>query len=106
MLLLFACAPKKPKAPGDLLNQNQMSDVLSEMHIADAIANGTKVGNQDSVNQAAINFNQYILTKHNISHEQFTESFNFYKQNPELMDSIYAEVLTKLSSREMLYRGK
>jgi hypothetical protein len=106
LLLLFACAPQKPKAPDNLLNQTQLSDILTEMHLADAIANGTKSGNLDSVNREAISLNAYILEKHQLTREQFMESFDFYKQNPVLMDSVYAEVITKLSSKEMEYRGK
>lgn len=106
MLLLFACAPKKPKAPSDMLSQSQMSDVLSDMHLADAIATSTKAGNQDSINQEKVNLRGFILSKYNISQDQFEESFAYYKQNPVLMDSVYAEVITKLSNEEMKYRGK
>ncbi len=104
ILLLFACAPEKPKAPADALTQQQMSDVLADMHLADAISSG-KMGT-DSANQAAVNYREVIYKKHNTNHQQFTESFNFYKEHPILMDSIYAEVITKLSNKETEYRGK
>ena len=106
LLLLFACSPQKAKAPDHLLSQTQMSDIIAEMHLADAIASGTKAGNVDSVNQEAISLNAFVLEKHQITHEQFMESFDFYRQNPILMDSVYAEVITKLSSQEMEFRGK
>lgn len=103
--MLFACAPEIPHPPSDALSQTQMSDILAEMHVADAIAS-SKVGNADSSNQTAVNYRELIYKKHNTSHEKFTESFNFYKENPILMDSIYAEVITKLSNKETQYRGK
>lgn len=106
MLLLFACAPKKTKAPSDMLTQSQMSDVLSEMHVADAIVSSTKAGNQDSINQEKVNLRAFILHKYNIGQTQFQESFEYYQQNPVLMDSVYAEVITKLSNEEIKYRGK
>ncbi|MES2778930.1 MAG: DUF4296 domain-containing protein [Bacteroidota bacterium] len=105
ILLLFACAPEKPEPPSDALNQGQMSDILAEMHLADVIASG-RVGNSDSINQTAVNYREWIYKKYHTNHEQFTESFNFYKEHPILMDSIYAEVITKLSNKETLYRGK
>jgi hypothetical protein len=83
-----------------------MSGILAEMHLADAIATGNKVGNADSVLQEAISLNAFILEKHQLTREQFMESFNYYKQNPVLMDSVYADVITKLSSEEMEQRGK
>lgn len=82
-----------------------MSDILADMHLADAIASG-KIGNVDSSNQVAVNYREVIYRKHQTTHEQFTESFNFYKDHPVLMDSIYAEVITKLSNKETEYRGK
>lgn len=104
LLLLFACSPQKTKAPANLLDQNQMSDIIAEMHIADAIATGTKAGNADSVNLEAVSLNAFILEKHKLTPEQFKESFEFYRQNPVLMDSVYADVITKLSSMETEYR--
>lgn len=105
ILFLFACAPKKPHPPSDALTQAQMSDILADMHIADAIAS-SKVGNADSSNQAAVNYRELIYKKYNTDHETFNKSFDFYKDNPILMDSIYAEVITKLSNTETQYRGK
>jgi hypothetical protein len=106
MLFLFACAPQKAKAPDHLLDQNQMSDIVAEMHLADAIASGSKTGHTDSILQEVVSLNAFILDKHQITREQFLESFDYYKQNPILMDSMYAEVITKLSSQEMEFRNK
>jgi hypothetical protein len=105
ILLLFACAPPKPQAPSDALTQQQMSDILTDMHLADAIA-GSKPGSSDSINQKAVDFREVIYAKYHTNHQQFVTSFNFYKDNPVLMDSIYAEVITKLSNKETEYRGK
>ncbi len=105
ILTLIACAPPKPKAPKNMLSQSQMSDILTEMHIADAIAT-TNYKQIDSINQAGVNYREFIYTKYQTNHQQFTESFDFYKQNPVLLDSVYAEVVTKLSSKEMQFRGK
>lgn len=105
ILLLFACAPKKPKPPADVLNEQQMSTILADMHLADAIIS-TKTGTTDSLRQAGVNFREFIYEKHHTNHKQFTESFDFYKMNPALMDSVYAEVITKLSRKEVQYRGK
>ncbi len=82
-----------------------MSDILAEMHLADAIAT-SRAGNADSSNQTAVNYRELIYKKYNTNHSTFMESFNFYSANPILMDSIYAEVITKLSAKETQYRGK
>jgi hypothetical protein len=105
LLFLFACAPEKPKPSADMLNQEQMSDIIADMHLADAIIS-MKSGTTDSLRQAGVNMREYIYTKHHTNHQQFTETFEFYKTNPVLMDSVYADVISKLSSKESQYRGK
>lgn len=106
ILLIFGCAPSVPKPPADALNREQMSDILAEMHLADAVASATRAGNNDSINQTAVNYREWIYKKYNTNNEQFNLSFNFYKEHPVLMDSLYAEVITKLSNKETEYRGK
>ena len=106
MLLLFACSPQQPVPPDNTLSTEQMSKILAEMHIADAIAASGLQLNQDSINQKAINYREFIYTKYRTNHSQFMSSFAFYKQNPALMDSIYTEVVTRLSNKETEYRGK
>jgi hypothetical protein len=106
LLLLFACAPKQPKPGSDMLTQSEMSDIITELHIADALAMSNKSGNQDSMKVATVNYRNFIFDKYQTTHTQFLTSFEFYKQNPILLDSLYAEVVTKLSNKEMIYRGK
>ncbi len=103
--VFVGCAPDKPKAPSDLLTQSQMSGIIADMHIADAITT-SKALLPDSANQEAISYREFILKKHNTNKQQFTASLEFYKQNPEQLDSVYAEVITKLSSTETQYLGK
>jgi hypothetical protein len=105
ILLLFGCAPEKPQSPRDMLSQQQMSDIIAEMHLADAIINMKNI-TPDSAKQAGVNLREFIYEKHHTDHKQFTESFEFYKMNPMLMDSVYAEVIIKLSDKESLFRGK
>lgn len=103
--VFVGCAPEKPKAPSDLLSQSQMSSIIADLHIADAIT-ASKVLSPDSANREAIYFRESVFNKHNTNKQQFTASLDFYKQNPEQLDSVYAEVITKLSSTESQYHGK
>lgn len=104
--LLIGCASTETKTPDDVLSKSQMSDLLVEIHISDALASSQAAGSIDGINQMAMNYRGFILKKYKVSEEKFQKSFSFYKENPVLMDSIYADVLTKLSQKEMMYRGK
>lgn len=82
-----------------------MSGIIADLHIADAMV-ATKSLSADSAAQESVNYREYIFQKHQTNKQQFTESLEFYKQNPEQLDSVYAEVITKLSSIESQYLGK
>lgn len=83
-----------------------MSDILAEMHIADIIASKHPTGNIDSIEYTALSYYPAILAKHGVDSNLFYTSFEYYQNHPVLLDSVYAEVITKLSSKEMMYRGK
>ena len=41
--------------------------------------------------------NKLVLVKHGIEKENFYDSYRWYEQHPELMDTIYQQVITQLS---------
>lgn len=83
-----------------------MSDLLTEMHIADIVASQHRTGNFDSIEYTILSYYPAILAKYGVDSALFYQSFDYYRKHPVLLDSVYAEVITKLSSKEMLYRGK
>jgi hypothetical protein len=105
ILCLFACAPEKVNVPGDILSQHRMSEILADMHIADAVTN-MKSLSTDSLRQMGVDYREFIYKKHHTDHTAFSKSFEFYKEHPLMMDSIYAEVITRLSDMEGQYRGQ
>jgi hypothetical protein len=103
---LFSCKPKTHSVPSSVLPANTMSTLLSEMHIADAVTAMQQSGEPDSLNQYLADYKQAILNQYKVSSDQFLASITFYEQHPEMLDSIYAEVITKLSEKETKYRGR
>jgi hypothetical protein len=41
-----------------------------------------------------------IFSKHKITQSEFSETFDFYLNNPKLMDKIYERITEKLSEEE------
>lgn len=74
-----------------------MSGVLLDMHLAESYAQqipgnkGADLKNQDSL----LRFNADILRKHRVTEAQFKTSINWYKQRPDLLDSIYQSILSE-----------
>ena len=74
-----------------------MVDIIVDMHIFDAVmaSEQKKVGKKVQ-NQKYYLYNS-IMEKHNITRERFEKSFKYYQHDFEVMDDIYADVITKLS---------
>lgn len=87
----------KVKPPDDLITRNEMVDIITDMHIFDAVmASEQKKGGKNVQDQKYYLYNS-IMEKYNITRERFEESFKYYQRDFEVMDDIYADVITKLS---------
>jgi hypothetical protein len=90
-----ACKEKEPT-----LSIKTMSSVLKDMHIAEAYAQHMK---KDSTNPTIKNadslfvYNAEILEKHHLNEKEFYKNIDWYKNHPELLDSIYQNILTEIA---------
>ena len=82
------------------LSTEKMSTILTEMHIAEAYGQfvgrdslQTGIKNIDSIKQ----FDASILKENKVTETEFRQSIDWYKSRPELLDSIYQQVLTNIS---------
>lgn len=96
-VILSSCNESKPN---DILDAHQMEAVLTDIYLAEA--NSTLVNDSAhtirnrNIDSLAVYY-KAILTHHNISKEKLTKSVDWYKRNPEDLDTIYARVITDLS---------
>ncbi len=89
MLLLFSCS--KPKG---ILDDRQMTNILTEMHKTDAAMNERGITYGHYKEKAP--YYKFIFTKYNISQAQFDSSLVWYTKNPRLFNNIYEKVLANL----------
>ena len=82
-----------------------MVNVLSDMHIAETMARNT-IHLGDTNVQKVINYYGMIYKKHNITEETFKKSYDYYMQHPLLLDSVYSDIITKLSEKQMHLKAK
>jgi len=104
--LFVACSTK---AGSDVIPANKMQDILIDMHYADTYStmvpdslNAPGNKNKDSLAQ----YYRSILQHHNVSVEDFNESIQWYKINPQELDSVYAAMIPKISKMETVYPNK
>jgi hypothetical protein len=89
IVCLFACK-NEGKAP---LSDDTFASILTDMHIAEAAAEGEFATKKDSI--LKIYYGQ-ILKKHNVSSVDFDSTMAVYSSQPVAFDSLYADVLRRI----------
>ncbi len=101
LLLLISCGGKNnDQRPDDVLPPETMTKILTDMHLAEGYINA-RTGNADSLKQLGVGYRDEIYKTYQTNNEQFKKSFDFYNLHPVILDSIYAEVITALSKKEI-----
>ncbi len=101
-LITLSCNAGKSEiveAPADLLNRQQMSTILTDIHVAESKVNALNIFG-DSLIQANLDHYAIVFAKNNCSQEQFRSSFSYYLSVPVDLDSIYIDVLNNLTLLE------
>ena len=81
--------------PKGVLSQNEMTEVLVDMHKTDALLAEKNISySQYSLKAPYYN---YIFKKHNITKAEFDSSLVWYTKNPKKFDNMYDEVIKKLT---------
>ena len=95
IVLLLACN-SKPKTPKDILPKEKMISVLVDFQLVES-AILQKQNQQKDIKFYTNYYYDYILKKHHITRKEFKRSLDWYKNNMEEMDTIYQEILGRLS---------
>jgi len=95
ILLLSAC----DRRPGGVLNQNDMTSVLTEMHKTDAAMMERGLAYSRYSDKAP--YYKFIFKKYGISKAQFDSSLVWYTKNPRVFGNIYVKVLANLTKLQL-----
>ncbi|MEM6264230.1 MAG: DUF4296 domain-containing protein [Bacteroidota bacterium] len=89
---------KEDAPPEGLLPISDMTEILQELHLIDAGVNKlTKIPRErDSLTQV---YYDAVFRHLEVSREGFYNSYTYYLKEPELMDSIYGDILDNLNQR-------
>ncbi|HEY0261933.1 MAG TPA: DUF4296 domain-containing protein [Chitinophagales bacterium] len=101
-LSFFSCRQNidKPKKPAVFLEQKAMGNLLTEIHLSDAIAQEKANGNLDlekNLSQQGLN---QILQNHKLRKTSFDSLYAYYIKQPELMNEMYQHIITNLSKKQ------
>jgi hypothetical protein len=96
LLNLFACKEEE-KVPEYVWEEEQFIEVLTEFQLAEAIV---RLGYHRDKDSLVINDSLYnaVFRKMNVSRAAFDSNYNYYLNDPKKMESIYEELITRLSA--------
>lgn len=104
-LCFIACKQEAYHLPQDkmenLLLDIQLAEVYSTMAGYDTAQHIT-LKNTDSLAK----FYTEVLQHHQVSLEQFRQSLDWYRQKPDVLDTIYSKVMTKLTRESQKMQNK
>lgn len=98
VFVLLACNKAGDKIPSDILTKEKMILILADRYLAQAHFNLQR--GKDKSTTPLESYYNHIYKIHSTTEEEFNKSFEYYMQHPELLSSVYEEVITELSKRE------
>lgn len=100
LLILTACSGRD-KLPHGILDKPKMTSLISDMLIADAVANERKQKDTAiNIKSLSGSYYQSVFDLHKISKDDFFRSYNYYLNHPDLLkvvlDSAYMNTSKKV----------
>lgn len=98
-LTIASCSEGDSEKPDQVLDENEMVDVLVDVHLAEAVLTRIR-GKGENVEGLTDAYYQKVFEKHEINKKIFDTSMYYYQQNLGEMDEIYEQVITELNKME------
>lgn len=100
LVSLFSCQKKqKGKKPDDLIPQEKMVEVLTEL----SLLQGARSYNRSLLEETGLKTETYLWDKYDIDSLQFVRSSNYYAENYRLYENIYDKVKERLEVLKAAY---
>jgi hypothetical protein len=103
IVLVLACS--KNSVPRGILSEKQITPVLVELHLADAI-NAQQFTMEVNRNNFKEDLYLSILKKFKLDRKVFEASIFYYGKHPDLYKPVYDEVLNRLNEMEVKNKVK
>lgn len=103
-IIFFSCKQNKDevttmKEPANLIPAEKMIDLITDVHIAEALIVQNQTHGQNVPYYTALYF-KTILKKFNITRKDFYENMEYYAYNSRKLEDIYTEVITNLTKKQ------
>lgn len=96
-VLVFSCG--KPKAPQNLLPEDKVVNVLSDLYVVEQKVNGLGL-KRDTSEQIFAKLKDKVFEKNGITDSSFRVSLDYYVDHSSAIESIYSQLVDSLNLRE------
>ena len=104
--LIAACTAPEDERPDNLIAQDKMVDILTEVHIAESQVSRLSLGSLDSSNIAYKHLEGKIFQKFGVDTAAYRKSYIFYSSHPSDMEAIYKQITERLKQRTDTTKSK
>lgn len=98
--LATACQNKVVEAPENLIPEEKMASILTEIHLAEARVTKLNRVSQDSNTLIYKRLEKQIFRKLQVDTAAYSKSYTYYASNPEQLAAIYKQVTEELERRK------
>lgn len=106
LLTVFSCSKPVVEKPEVLIHEDQMIDILVDIHLAEATFNTRRHRDSLVMKSSSANFYYSILDKYQVPDSVFEQSFVFYVSQPRKFEKMYRQAMNKLNEMEQEYSGR
>jgi hypothetical protein len=100
LISAFSCSGDS-RPPEDVISEKKMISFLKEAYYTETKIKNLHLSN-DSSRLLFRHFELALYDKYDITEEEFTRSYNYYLQNPTMLEDINAAILDSLGVMESL----
>ncbi len=98
---ISACSePKQEPIPLGIIAQDTMVQMLAEIHLLESSLS-VRIADESSLKNTRNAIKSKIYLNFGVSKEQFYKSYKYYAEKPVLIDSIYINVISEISKRQV-----
>jgi len=105
LITIVSCEDEIVQKPENLIKEDQMIDMLVDIHLGQATYNHFRY---DSImlNNSSVNFYYSVLEKYQVPDTVFEQSFVYYSGKPKNFEKMYRKVMNNLSLMEQEFSGR
>lgn len=98
-VLIFVTACNSDQVPEGIIENGKMISVLTDVHLIDSYLNASAY---DTTTLPSASYYKVVYKKYQIDSVQLQKSLLYYSRKPELLDTMYHQVLMKLETMERI----